>query len=130
NGDIIFASYRDPNLKNTVDVFDETPGFLKDFDADSREMTKYIIGTISSLDSPLTPRYKGLRSQLRWISSASREKLQKHRDEVLAANPEDIRKLASVIEAAMKENCLCVFGNENVINDNAGLFEKVIPVMG
>ena len=44
--------------------------------------------------------------------------------------PEDIRKLAPMIEAAMKENCLCVFGNENVINDNAELFEKVIPVMG
>ena len=52
NGMMNFGSYRDPNLKETLAVFDGTSDFLESFDASDREMTKAIIGTISNLDMP------------------------------------------------------------------------------
>ncbi|MBR6487216.1 MAG: insulinase family protein, partial [Lachnospiraceae bacterium] len=61
-GDMYLTSYRDPNLKNTLDVYKGAPEYIRKFDPDKRDMTKYIIGTISDMDIPLTPRAKGLRS--------------------------------------------------------------------
>ena len=49
SGDSFLVSYRDPHLKNTLEVFEKTPEYLRAFTADEREMTKYIIGTISDL---------------------------------------------------------------------------------
>ena len=47
SGESYFVSYRDPHLKRTLDVYEGIPAYVRDFQADEREMTKYIIGTIS-----------------------------------------------------------------------------------
>ena len=129
-GFLFFGSYRDPNLKETLAVFDKTADYLAAFDVSEREMVKFIIGTISTLDTPLTPQLKGLAAQdgfLRHIKEADR---QKSRDEVLATRQEDIRALAKVVDACMKENILCVFGNEEKIKENAGLFGGLLHALG
>ena len=55
NGDTYFVSYRDPNLSATNEIYDGIPAYLEKFDADEREMTGYIIGTISDMDTPMNP---------------------------------------------------------------------------
>ena len=52
SGESYFVSYRDPHLKRTLDVYEGIPAYVRDFQADEREMTKYIIGTISGKDVP------------------------------------------------------------------------------
>ena len=56
SGESFFVSYRDPHLRRTLDVFKGIPEYVRSFKADEREMTKYIIGTISGKDVPRTPR--------------------------------------------------------------------------
>ena len=48
NGNMFFTSYRDPNLDKTLNVYDEAGNYFRSFAVDEREMTKYIIGTISA----------------------------------------------------------------------------------
>ncbi|MDE6054388.1 MAG: insulinase family protein, partial [Lachnospiraceae bacterium] len=43
-GDSYLVSYRDPNLKKTVYIFEKTSDYLREFNADEHTMTKYIIG--------------------------------------------------------------------------------------
>ena len=45
--------------------------------------------------------------------------------EILNAQPEDIRRLADLVEAVLKKDSICVIGNENMIKESAGLFENV-----
>ena len=52
-GDAYFASYRDPHLGRTLDVYAGIPEYLKNFTADEKEMTRFIIGTISGLDTSM-----------------------------------------------------------------------------
>jgi len=59
NGNVYFASYRDPNLKETLDNYDASPSFLRQFNVDEKDMTRFIIGTIARMDRPLTPSAKG-----------------------------------------------------------------------
>ena len=124
-GDMVFVSYRDPNLADTLKVFEETGDYLRSFDADDRDMTKYIIGTISGMDTPLTPSQRGLRGLNCYISGITFEDLQRTRDEVLDATVEDIRALAEPVDAAMSQRYICVVGNESVVEANSELFTVV-----
>ncbi|MFR3321582.1 MAG: hypothetical protein ACLTSZ_11170 [Lachnospiraceae bacterium] len=78
-GDTMFVSYRDPKLAKTNEVYDGIPAYLEQFEADEREMTKYIIGTISELDTPLTPSMKGSRSLNAYFCEITEEEVQKER---------------------------------------------------
>ena len=125
SGESYFVSYRDPNLSDTLDVYDRIPEYIKSFSPDERDMTKYIIGTFSALDTPMNPEAKGSRSLSAYLEGITYEQIQKERDEILNAQPEDIRRLADLVEAVLKKDSICVIGKENMIKESAGLFENV-----
>lgn len=125
SGESYFVSYRDPNLSDTLDVYDRIPEYIKSFSPDERDMTKYIIGTFSALDTPMNPEAKGSRSMSAYLEGISYEQIQKERNEILNAQPEDIRRLADLVESVLKKDSICVIGNENMIKESAGLFENV-----
>ncbi len=122
NGNVYFSSYRDPNLAKTNDVYNRIPEYIRTFSADERDMAKYIIGTVSDLDTPLTPQAKGQRSVSAYFTGIAFEDIQRERDEVIGAMPEDIRALAGLVEAALSQGNFCVIGNEEAIKGQQGLF--------
>lgn len=124
-GESYFVSYRDPNLGKTIDIYEHIPDYLRSFTADERDMTKYVIGTFGSLDTPMNPEAKGSRSMSAYLQELPFEKIQRERDEILHATPEDIRNLADLIAAVLEDDSLCVIGNENAIRAESGLFDSV-----
>ncbi|WP_294217179.1 insulinase family protein [Pseudobutyrivibrio sp.] len=124
-GDLVLVSYRDPNLSETLNVYEKTGEYLRNFEADERDMTKYIIGTISGMDTPLTPSQRGLRGLSFYMSGITYEDIQKTRDEVLDATVEDIQALAEPVEAALDQRYICVIGNEDTIEANKSLFTNI-----
>lgn len=129
NGESYFVSYRDPNLEHTIDVYEKAAEFVRGFEADEEVMTKYIIGTISELDMPLTPRTRGSRSMYAYLSNLSYEELQKERDEILTATETEVRKLGDYIAAFLSDENLCVVGNEEKIREQKDLFMNVAPLI-
>lgn len=129
-GDCGFVSYRDPNLEKTLQVYEGVPEYLEQFDADEREMTKFIIGTMSEMDTPLTPSMKGRRSLSAYMSGVTYEQLQKERDEILGASKEQIRAVAPLVRAALADDALCVVGNEEKIRGAKDLFGTILPLTG
>ncbi len=125
NGDSYLVSYRDPHLKRTLETYQNAVSFISSFDADEREMTKYIIGTLSDMDAPLTPALKGKRGLTLYISGLTMEELQRERNEILDATPETIRSLAEWIQAILDEGCMCVIGSEEKIDGQKELFDVV-----
>lgn len=125
NGALSFASYRDPNLAKTLETFNGTVDFLKNFDVSDREMDKYIIGTLSKVDKPLTPSLKGQLAAEFCLNNVTYEDRQKSRNEILSARQEDIRALSKLVADCMNQNCLCVFGNEEVIKANKEIFGEI-----
>ena len=128
NGNMTFGSYRDPHLRETIAAFDGTADFLRKFNVSDREMTKFIFGTMSDVDAPKTPQMKGnaaAEAYLRGVDDALR---QKWRDEILGTRQKDIRDLAEMIDVCMKENNLCVFGNEEKLKENGALFTRLTQV--
>lgn len=129
-GDGFLVSYRDPNLAKTLEVYQNTPDYLRSFKVDERQMTKYIIGTISDVDTPRTPASKGNMSLNAYFCGVTEEDIQKERDEILNATAEDIQKLADIVEAVLKQGNLCVVGSESVIGENREKFLQVEHLIG
>ena len=124
-GDSYLVSYRDPNLKKTVDIFEKTSDYLREFIADERTMTKYIIGAVSDMDVPMTPAVKGSRSSSAYLTNLDFAEVQRERDEVLACSQESIRTLAGYLDAIMSQDMVCVVGNGQAIEENKEMFMKV-----
>ncbi|WP_099469884.1 insulinase family protein [Konateibacter massiliensis] len=124
-GDSYLVSYRDPNLKKTNEIYNGTAAYLRSFQADEREMTKFIIGTVSDLDSPLTPMAKGVRSLSAYLTNLTIEQVQKERNEILNATVKDIQALGDIVDAVLAENAICVIGNEDKLEKEKDLFNKL-----
>ena len=124
-GEGYFMSYRDPNLEKTNEVYEGVVDYLKNFSVSERDMTKYIIGTISNMDQPMTPVTKGDRSMNLYMNQVSEEMIRKERAEVLDATEEDIRALAEIVEAVLKKNYFCVIGNEEKLEEQNELFMEL-----
>lgn len=125
SGEGYLVSYRDPNLKETNQIYEGIPEYLENFDPDERDMTKYVIGTISNLDTPLTPSIKGSRGLSAYLSQITEEMQQKERDQILQATKEDIRALAAQVRAILATGSFCVVGNEEKIEANRAMFGEV-----
>lgn len=123
-----FYSYRDPNLTESLDIYDGVPEFIRNFKCSKREMEKYILGDISSLDYPKTPEGYGLQGDSDYLTGFTQADRQQIRDEVLDTKLEDLRQFADLIQATMDKNHFAVFGNEALIRENAGIFDIITPV--
>lgn len=125
SGNAYFSSYRDPNLTKTNEVYEKIPEYIANFTADERDMTKYIIGTVSDLDTPLNPAAKGERSMSAYLCGLTVEDLQRERDEVTGASGEDIRALSELVKAVLEQKNICVIGNEENITQQKELFMEI-----
>lgn len=125
SGDCYFVSYRDPNLKNTIQVYENAADYIAGFEPDERELTQFIIGAISDLDAPMSAAGKGLFSLSGFMTDLTDEDLQKERDEVLGTTAQDLKRTSEQIRAFMGDECLCVVGNAEKISASKELFDKV-----
>lgn len=124
-GNSFFVSYRDPNLEKTMKTYEDAPEFIRNSQFDEREMTKFIIGAISEMDTPLTPAGKGRRAYQAYVQGIDEDMLWKERQEVLTTDLEVIRSLDKYIEAVLEDHNICVLGNEEKIQEQAQMFDTI-----
>ena len=122
SGDSYFVSYRDPNLEKTIETYQEAADYVKNYEADERTVTQFIIGAVSELDTPMTPKGRGNYSLSGYLTGLTMDRIQQERDELLATTAETIKGLSCSIEAFMKDDCLCVVGNGEKIKEEKKLF--------
>ncbi|MEZ3487471.1 MAG: insulinase family protein [Lachnospiraceae bacterium] len=124
-GEGYFVSYRDPNLRRTAEVYEGVVDYLKNFTVSERDMTKYIIGTMSNIDQPMTPAIKGERSMNLYMNKVTAGMIREERNQILDATQDDIRALARVAEAVLEADQFCVIGSEEKIEECRDMFETV-----
>ena len=126
NGLMVLTSYRDPQLAKTVDAYKELADWLENIDIPERELNKYVIGTMSSVDAPLTTSMKLDDVMLTFQKQITKEINQKTRDEILDVTVEDLRALAPIIRDTLANGCICVVGGKQTIEDNKELFNAIV----
>ena len=126
NGRIVLGSYRDPKLKETLEAYDQLGAYMSKIDLSERELRKYLIGTMSQLDAPLTPSMIGQKSDIQYLSGVTQEEIQQERNEILNVSLKDIHSLSEYITSCTAMNCHCVLGNEKKLNDHKQLFGSIV----
>ena len=125
NGLFYLSSYRDPQLMKTLSTYEGLPEYLEHFEASEREMTKYVIGTISLLDTPLTNAMRLEKAITTYLRGLPKDLAQTYRDEVIDCSVEDIRALAPVVRDVLSDGYRCVVGSKEAIEENKDVFEKI-----
>ncbi|MDD4231163.1 MAG: insulinase family protein [Candidatus Cloacimonetes bacterium] len=123
-----FYSYRDPNLKESLQTYNEVPEYIRRFQCSKRDMDKYILGDISIMDYPKTPEGIGAQSDRDFITGFTQEDRQQIRDEVLSTTLQDLRQYADMVQAIMDKNHYAVMGNEAKIKESADIFDIITPI--
>ncbi|MGL4451655.1 MAG: insulinase family protein [Sarcina sp.] len=129
DGGFYIASYRDPNVKDTLNVYDGVVEYLNNFEVADREMQKYIIGTVRKLDSPIGNSSKGEVATTLYLSGVSYEDRVKERNEILSADADTIKAFAPVLDGVLKQNCICALGNEAKLKEEANVFKTLVKVI-
>jgi presequence protease len=114
-GVLTLVSYRDPNLLETLDVFDACSNFLADTELSAEELSKAIIGTIGDLDSYMLPDAKGFASMARKLSGNTEEIRQRLRDDVLGTTAADFKAFAEVLAAVRDHGLVAMLGSESTL---------------
>ena len=129
NGDSNFSSYRDPKLTETNEVYEKIPEYLENFEADEKEVTKFVIGAVGSADIPLTPFADGERSFNAYMSELTEADIKKSRNEMINTTADDLRAMAKYMRAILDEKIMVVVGSEAKIKENADKFDEVSSLL-
>lgn len=130
-GTFAFTSYRDPNLVDTLDVYDGAAKFLAE-GVGEQDLLRSVIGVIGSVDTYRLPDAKGFTSLLWELMGDTEEDRQRRREEILSASPADFKALADALERLSRQGEVVVLGSETAIkaaNDERGNFLKVTKVL-
>lgn len=127
-GNVLFSSYRDPNLTETLNVYDQSSEFFRSLKLNERELKRYIIGTMGDYDAPISVSNKGKISNLYYFQEIEHKDLQKIREEILDTKIEDLNNFAQIIDSVINENIYCVIGSEEKLEANKELFKKILKI--
>lgn len=122
-GDSYFVSYRDPNLENTLNVYKGVLDYIDNFTATEDEMLKFIIGAVGSYDYPLSPAGKGSRSFSAYLKGLTEEDFRLEKKQLIDATLQDIKNVRPIIESILRQNNVCVVGNEKKIEESVNIFK-------
>jgi Zn-dependent M16 (insulinase) family peptidase len=115
SGVLTFVSYRDPNLLETIDAFDQAAHFLRSMDLSDEELTKSIIGAIGDLDTHMLPDVKGYTSLLRYLTGDTEDGRQQMRDQILETGKADFNEFATILEEVKKTGVVKILGSPSSI---------------
>lgn len=130
-GTFAFTSYRDPNLIDTLSVYDGAARFLE-AGVGEQDLVRSVIGVIGSVDTYRLPDAKGFTSLLWELSGDTDADRQRRREEILSASNLDFKALAAALDKLAHQGEVVVLGSETAIkaaNDERGGFLKVTKVL-
>ena len=120
SGVLTFTSYRDPNLLETINVFDQAADFLRQKTISDDERIRSIIGAIADIDQYMLPDNRGYTSVQRHLIGNTDEMRQQLRDEILSTTADHFRAFADVLEEVSSKGVVKVLGYQQAIDEAAG----------
>eukprot|EP00560_Eucampia_antarctica_P004850 CAMPEP_0197831322 /NCGR_PEP_ID=MMETSP1437-20131217/9214_1 /TAXON_ID=49252 ORGANISM="Eucampia antarctica, Strain CCMP1452" /NCGR_SAMPLE_ID=MMETSP1437 /ASSEMBLY_ACC=CAM_ASM_001096 /LENGTH=1100 /DNA_ID=CAMNT_0043434181 /DNA_START=53 /DNA_END=3355 /DNA_ORIENTATION=+ len=122
SGFFSFLSYRDPNLADTIDVYDNAADALIEaadlFEKDPDALNTAIVGAMGDMDGALSPDQKGWTQFQRWITRQSPERRQKVRNEIIDTKASDFKMFGERLKA-LKQPSVAVVSSKRAFEEAA-----------
>ena len=127
-GGIACTSYRDPNIKYSLDTYKILGDWLINNDFSKKDIEEYIIGSMNSFNPVLTPRRAGRMAYTRYLTGLTQAKVEQNLAEALATDETDLANYGQVLNEAMAKDTYVVIGNAEQIKEQKDLFTKIIEL--
>lgn len=128
NGNVTTYSYRDPNLRSTIETYDKMGDFLRNLVLDDEDIKKYIIGSMTRFNPPLTASDINGLVLARRFSGSSEADIEKRMGQAIEATKESIMAKADLLDELMAQDYLAVLGSGEKIKAEKDLFQVIRPI--
>ena len=125
NGLLALYSYRDPNLARTKDVYDTLDQAIKNLHLEDEDLTRYLIGTIGGLDTPLSVLQKGMQDTMEYLTGYGYHERNRLLREALEAKTTSFADYADTVKTALDSPCLVVIGSSEALEKERHRFAEI-----
>lgn len=122
--EITLGSFRDPNCKNTYDVYDNLVKYLTDFNPSKEEFNSYLIGAIGAYDQPASNSVLINNADSNFICGITDEDRIKTKKEMINTTVDKIKSYAKLFELFATNGSCYTIGNQNAI-EAAHIFDEI-----
>lgn len=129
DGDVYFHSYRDPQPDRSLEVYDRAADFIRQFCAQTEDLTPMIIGAMADADPLLNTTARMQVAESRYFKGTTYEELCRIRKELVEATPADLLALIPMLEDLTADNAVCVVAGQNLLDRCGGKLEKTEQVL-
>lgn len=123
SGNIVFYSYRDPNISSTLNTYNNVSEFIQNLELSDLALERFIIGTIAKMDRPMNARMKGNASDANHFQNISEAKRKQRRNEILTTTLKDIQATSDLFTRLQSLESTCVIGNGRIIQEDPTRFD-------
>ncbi|KAJ1619567.1 Metalloenzyme, LuxS/M16 peptidase-like protein [Pavlovales sp. CCMP2436] len=116
SGVFTYLSYRDPNLKGTLDNYDNAASHLSTLELSDGDLSQSIIGAVGEIDRPMQADQKGFASLSQYLAGETAADRQARRDELLSTTLADFRAFGDRLHLLNKESTVTVIGSKGSID--------------
>lgn len=124
-GNIVFISYRDPQVQKTYDAYAAIPEVLSGLSLAPRTMEQLIIGTYGSYDPHQSPAAKGATARNEYLSGITAEDKKRHLQEIIATQPQHLHSMAPLFAEMLSKSHRATIGNRSRIERDSHLFTQL-----
>ena len=127
-GTFNLVSYRDPNLRKTLEVYRNLPAHINSLELSKDDVDKLIIGTISDIDAPVPIYTTGRKLLYQIYRHTTYETERYYRDCLLSATLSSLKESAEMISAVIENASLSVIGTESMIREAEDEFNNIYTI--
>ena len=115
NGDLFFHTYRDPQPGRSLDVFDKSAEFVRNFCAETEDLTPMILGAFAAADPLLNTQRQIATAETRYFTGTTYEDTCRISKELVETTKEDLLALTEALEQIAKDGAVCVVAGQPLL---------------
>ena len=118
-------TYRDPHLTESYETFAKAPEVLAGREYTEKDLTEFIVGAVSEMDSPKKPNAEAKELDRRYFCGITDAMLAADRKAMCSVTAETIRAQAADLADRMANATRVVFGSKDAVEAGKQLFDRI-----
>ena len=118
-------TYRDPHLTESYETFAKAPEVLASREYTEKDLTEFIVGAVSEMDSPQKPNAEAKELDRRYFCGITDAMLAADRKAMCSVTAETIRAQAADLADRMANATRVAFGSKDAVEAGKQLFDRI-----
>ena len=118
-------TYRDPHLTESYETFAKAPEVLAGREYTEKDLTEFIVGAVSEMDSPKKPNAEAKELDRRYFCGITDAMLAADRKAMCSVTAETIRAQAADLADRMANATRVAFGSKDAVEAGKQLFDRI-----